>query len=82
MRVFEYFLNTPADQQTRKAVAGSAKVSHGLVPLLSHLVFKRHKSHEIRRFLSSSKAFVLQPRHRGYQQGSGNSVYNRPPYAA
>lgn len=68
--------------QTLDGVTGSTEVSGGVGPLLGHLVFRRHKSHEVHRFLSSSKAFVLQPRHRGYQQGSGNSVYNRPTYAA
>lgn len=38
--------------QTQEEVTGNAEVSRGLGPLLGHLVFRRHKSHEIHRFLS------------------------------
>lgn len=66
--------------QTHEEATGTPQVNHGLGPLLSHLVLRDHKSYEIYRFRSSSKAFVLQLRRRGYQQGSSNSVYNRPTY--
>lgn len=55
---------------TSEEWTGNPQVTHGLGPLLSHRVFRGHKSHEIHQFLLSSKAFVLLPLLRGVIRGS------------
>lgn len=85
-KLFSYFFDlhvfcprTPLWRQDE--VTGSTKVSCGLRPALSRAVAQDINHSKPTGSSPLQRPLFLRLLRRGYQQGSGNSVYNRPTYS-